>query len=94
MITKSNKILLDVFVKRVNRKLDYFASQKIELTWYAQGNDLYVCDLKHYSKTFEEIGNHSDIVFYAVGLGVGLNEDLGMIWQELKRFQDIVDGNL
>ena len=94
MITKSNKILLDVFVKRVNRRLDYFASQKIELTWYAQGNDLYVCDLKHYSNTFEEIRNHSAIIYYLFGLGVGLGEDTQSIWQEILRFENIVDGVL
>lgn len=94
MINKSTKILLDVFIKRVNRKLDYFASQKIELKWYAQGNDLYVCDLKHYSMLLEEIRSHRDIVYYVFGLGVGLGEDLQRIWQDLLRFENIVDGVL
>ena len=86
--------MLNEFVKKTNKKLDYFVSQKIELTWYHQGNDLYVCDLKHYSTKVDDIKNVQEIVMFVVGLGLGLGEDLIDIWINILRFQDIVDGNL
>jgi hypothetical protein len=94
MINKKQKLLLNEFIKIANKKLDFFANQKMEIKWYDQGNDLYVCDLSHYSFYVEDIANYKEIVLYICGVGVGLNENLITIWKQIVRFDNIVDGNL
>jgi hypothetical protein len=94
MITKPYRNMLNEFVKRANKKMSYFASQKIELTWYEQSNSCYVCDLKHYNLLLEDLKSVDAIVMYIVGVGMGLDEDLISIWRDMVRFDHIINKRL
>lgn len=86
--------MLNEFVKKANKQMDYFASQKIELVWNEQSNSCYSCDLKHYDLQIDGIRNHDLVVMYVIGVGMGLNEDLAKIWREMVRLDDIINKRL